>query len=82
MQALLGVHWKHFLLQLLLDSEFPSVLQKQMMLTSEVSLQKLMPRQVLDKSFEHVHGSELDSKEKFVFSFRLCCIISTVRDTQ
>lgn len=80
-QVLPWVGWVHFLLQILPDSKSQSVLVKQIR-TSQVSLLKLMPRQVLDKNFEQVHSSEPDSKEKRAFSSEMCCVISTIRGEQ
>lgn len=68
-QVLAWVDWVHFLLQVLPDPELQSVLVQQRMLTSQISLLKLVPRQVLENNVEQVHILELDSKGKFNILF-------------
>lgn len=74
--------WGYFLLQVLPDSEFQSVLAQQRALTSQVSPLKLVPRKVLEKSLEQVHISEPDSKGRSAFFAGPCRTVSSVRDAQ
>jgi len=76
------VGWARFLLQEPPDSEFQSALAEQRTLPSQVSLLKLVPRQVLEKNFKQVPISELDSKGRFAFFSGLCGTVSSVRDAQ